>query len=61
MNVMTKNFRPATYQQLAAEYPCIVVPTNIPLDREDSLDLFQFKPDQCMVEGIYDMRSAALQ
>jgi hypothetical protein len=61
MNVMTKNFRPATYQQLAAEYPCIVVRTNIPLDREDSLDLFQFKPDQCMLEGIYDMRSAALQ
>ena len=53
MNVMTNNFRPYTYKQLAAEYPCIVVRTNIPLDRENSLDLFQFNPDQCMIEGIY--------
>jgi hypothetical protein len=77
MNVMTRNFRPATYKQLAAEYPCIVVRTNIPLDRENSLDLFEFNPDQCVIQGIYvttvgipcrtivaasgDMRSAALQ
>jgi hypothetical protein len=76
MNVMTRNFRPANYKQLAAEYPCIVIRTNIPLDRENSLDLFEFNPDQCVTEGIYvttvgipcrtiiaasgDLRSAAL-
>ncbi len=53
MNVMTRNFRPATYKELAAEYPCIVVRTNIPLDRENSLDLFEFNPDQCEIAGIY--------
>ena len=77
MNVMTRNFRPATYKQLAAEYPCIVVRTNIPLDRENSPDLFEFNPDRCVIEGIHvttvgipcrtivaasvDMRSAALR
>lgn len=76
MNVMTRNFRPYTYRQLAAEYPCIVVRTDVPLDRENSLDLFQFNPDQCVIEGIHvttvgircrtisaafgDMRSAGL-
>jgi hypothetical protein len=53
MNVLTRNFRPTTYKQLAAEYPCIVVRTNVPLDRENSLDLFQFNPDRCVVEGIH--------
>ncbi len=53
MNVMTRNFRPSTYRQLAAEYPCIVVRTDIPLDRENSLDLFQLNPDQCVIEGIH--------
>jgi hypothetical protein len=53
MNVMTKNFRPYTYKQLAAEYPCIVVRTHVPLNPENSLDLFQFNPDHCVIEGIY--------
>jgi hypothetical protein len=53
MNVLTRNFRPTTYKQLAAEYPCIVVRTDIPLDRENSLDLFQFDPDQCVIDRIY--------
>jgi hypothetical protein len=53
MNVLTRNFRPTTYKQLAAEYPCIVVRTNIALDQENSLDLFQFNPEQCVIDGIY--------
>ena len=77
MNIMTKDFRRYTYKQLAAEYPCIVVRTDVPLNSENSLDLFQFNPDQCVIEGIYvttvgiacrgisaafgDVRSAALQ
>jgi hypothetical protein len=77
MNIMTKDFRRYTYKQLGAEYPCIVVRTDVPLNSENSLDLFQFNPDQCVIEGIYvttvgiacrgisaafgDVRSAALQ
>jgi hypothetical protein len=53
MNVLTRNFRPTTYTQLAAEYPCIVVRTHVALTPENSLDLFRFNPDHCVIEGIH--------
>jgi hypothetical protein len=53
MNVMTRNFRPTTYTQLAAEFPCIVVRTHVALTLENSLDLFRFNPDHCVIEGIH--------
>ena len=66
-----------TYKQLAAEYPCIVVRTDVALNSENSLDLFQFNPGHCVIAGIHvttvgiacrsiaaafgDVRSAALE
>jgi len=51
-NLLLKNFRPYTYAQLAAEYPCIVVRTSLELNAKTSNGLLELKPDHCSVEGI---------
>jgi hypothetical protein len=51
-NLLLKNFRPYSYAQLAAEYPCIVVRTSHVLNARTSNGLLELKPDHCSVEGI---------
>lgn len=51
-NLLTKNFHPFSYAQLAAEYPCIVVRTALELNAKTSSGLLELHPDHCLVEGI---------
>lgn len=53
-NLLQRNFRPISYAQLAAEYPCIVVRTHPELDARTSVGLLELKPDHCLVEDIHD-------
>jgi hypothetical protein len=52
-NVLLKNFHTTSYQNLAAEYPCIVVRSPREFDTKTSLGLFELKPDHCQVEDIH--------
>jgi hypothetical protein len=49
---LRKNFLPFSYPQLAAEYPCIVVRTYLPLNAATSLGLLELNPDYCRVESV---------
>jgi hypothetical protein len=51
-NLLTKNFHPFSYAQLAAEYPCIVVRTSQELNAKTSNGLLELHPDHCLIEGI---------
>src|ERR1019366_1440990 len=50
---LTKNFRPRTYAELAAEYPCIIVRTAFELNDENSAGLRELNPDHCVIEGVH--------
>jgi hypothetical protein len=52
-HVLKNNFRPYSYAKLAADYPCIVVRSAVPLDEENSIGLLALKPDHCVIEGIH--------
>lgn len=51
--LLTKNFRPFSYAQLGAEYPCIVVRTGYELNATNSFGLLELHPEHCLVEGIH--------
>ena len=51
-HLLTRNFRPHSYAQLAAEYPCIVVRTGSELDATTSSGLLELPPEHCLVEGV---------
>ena len=50
--LLTRNFHPYSYAQLAGEYPCIVVRTSLPLDAKTSSGLLELNPDHCLGQGI---------
>jgi hypothetical protein len=52
-NLLQRNFRPISYAQLTAEYPCIVVRIHLELDARTSVGLLELKPDHCLVEDIH--------
>lgn len=52
-HVLAKNFRPTTYGELAAEFPCIIVRTHTELNEGNSIGLLELNPDHCVVEGIH--------
>jgi len=52
-NELTRNFRPLTYAQLAAEYPCIVVRASRELDAKAASGLLALKPEHCMIEDVH--------
>jgi hypothetical protein len=51
-HLLTRNFRPYSYAQLVAEYPCIVVRTARELDATTSIGLLELHPEHCLVDGI---------
>jgi hypothetical protein len=51
-NRLARNFRAYSYASLAAEYPCIVVRSNVELNDENSTGLLDLKPDHCVIGGI---------
>jgi hypothetical protein len=50
INLLEKNFKPYSYPELAAEYPCIVVRSIEPLN--GPADFLAMNPDHCAVAGI---------
>ena len=50
VNLLEKNFKPYSYRELAADYPCIVVRSIEPLDGPE--DLLAMNPDHCAVAGV---------
>jgi hypothetical protein len=50
-HVLKRNFRTSSYAQLAADYPCIIVRSAVPLDEENSIGLLALGPDHCVIEG----------
>ena len=52
-NLLQRNFRPISYAQLTAEYPCIVVRIHLELDARTSVGLLELKPDHCLVKDIH--------
>jgi len=51
-HVLKKNFRTYSYAKLAADYPCLIVRSAVPLDEDNSIGLLALKPDHCEIEGI---------
>ena len=51
-DLWSRNFHPYSYQQPAAEYPCMVVRTAREPNAETSSWLLESHPDHCLVEGI---------
>jgi hypothetical protein len=51
-NGLFRNFHEYSYEKLAAEYPCIVVRTFLPLNEKTSAGLLELKPEHCTVESI---------
>jgi hypothetical protein len=51
-DLLSRNFHPYSFKQLAAEYPCIVVRTAVELNAKTSSWLAELNPDHCSVEGI---------
>ena len=52
-HLLTRNFSPFSYAQLAAEYSCIVVRTGSELDATTSSGLLELHPEHCLVEGVH--------
>jgi hypothetical protein len=51
-DLMSRNFHPYSFKQLAAEYACIIVRSAWELDAKTSSGLLELHPDHCAVEGI---------
>lgn len=51
--VLKNNFRPYTYAKLAADYPCIIVRSQMELDAKSAGGLLELNPDHCVVDGIH--------
>ena len=51
-DVLSRNFQPYSFRQLAAEYPCVVVRAARELDPSTSIWLGDLCPDHCVVEGV---------
>jgi hypothetical protein len=51
-DLLSRNFHPYSFRQLAAEYPCIVVRTAAELSPTTSNWLVELRPDHCVVDGI---------
>jgi hypothetical protein len=51
-DLLSRNFYPYSFRQLAAEYPCIVVRTSVEINPETSSWLVELHPDHCVVDGI---------
>ena len=51
-DLLSRNFHSYSFDQLAAEYPCIVVRSKAELNATTSNWLLELNPDHCMVEGI---------
>jgi hypothetical protein len=51
-DLLSRNFHPYSFKQLAAEYPCIVVRTSVELNAKTASWLLELKPEHCSVEGI---------
>jgi hypothetical protein len=51
-DMLTRNFHPFSYNELATEYPCIVVRTFRELNGGTSRGLLELHPEHCLVEGI---------
>jgi hypothetical protein len=51
-DLLSRNFHPYSFKQLAAEYPCIVVRASVELNAKTSSWLLGLKPEHCLVEGI---------
>jgi hypothetical protein len=51
-DVLSRNFQPYSFRQLAAEYPCVVVRAARELDPSTSIWLAELRPDHCVVEGV---------
>ncbi|MBR1086468.1 hypothetical protein JQ621_03165 [Bradyrhizobium manausense] len=51
-HVLKNNFRPYSYAKLAADYPCIIVRSAVPLDDENAIGLLALEPDHCVIEAI---------
>jgi hypothetical protein len=51
-HLLTRNFHPYSYPQLASEYPCIVVRTSLVLDATTAGGLLELHPDHCEFQGI---------
>ncbi len=56
-NVLLRNFIAHSYDQLAREYPCIVVRTSQELNASTSSGLLETRADHCVVESIHVTRS----
>jgi hypothetical protein len=52
-DLLSRNFHPYSFKQLAAEYPCIVVRTAVELNAKTSSWLPELNPDHCSVEGMH--------
>jgi len=52
-HLLLRNFRPYSYAQLAAEYPCIIARISHELDAATSNGLLDLKPDHCKIEDIH--------
>ncbi|MDA9522241.1 hypothetical protein XI06_18590 [Bradyrhizobium sp. CCBAU 11434] len=52
-HVLKNDFRPYSYERLAADYPCLIVRSAVELDAENSIGLLALKPDHCVIEGIH--------
>jgi hypothetical protein len=51
-DLLSRNFHSYSFNQLAAEYPCIVVRSKAELNATTSNWLLELNPDHCVVEGI---------
>lgn len=51
--ILARNFLPYTYAKLAAEYPCIIVRTQMELNGENSIGLLELNPDHCRIGLIH--------
>jgi len=52
-HVVKRNFRPTTYAQLAADFPCIIVRSKAVLVEETGNGLLSLSPEHCQVEDIH--------
>ena len=52
-HVLKNDFRPYSYEKLAADYPCLIVRSAVELDAENSIGLLALKPDHCVIEGVH--------
>ena len=52
-HVLKNDFRPYSYEKLAAEFPCLIVRSAVELDAENAIGLLDLKPDHCVIEGTH--------